>query len=62
MLKKINQLSFVIGVFFTITSLILFANSLLTGSDQKINIYSAAAFLIFGGFMIYLSSKEKVEP
>ena len=62
MLKKINQLSFVIGVFFTITSLILFANSLLTGSDQKINIYSAAAFLIFGAFMIYLSSKEKVDP
>lgn len=61
MLKKINQLSFVIGVFFAITAVILLANALITGSGDKINIYSAITFLIFGVFMIYLSSKEKVE-
>ena len=61
MLKKFNQLSFVIGVFFSITAIILLANSVLTGSGEKINNYSAIAFLVFGVFMIYLSSKEKVE-
>lgn len=61
MYNKLNQLSFVIGVFFTIMSVILFANILITGSVEKINIYSGISFLIFGVFMIYLSSKEKAE-
>ncbi|GAO43113.1 hypothetical protein [Flavihumibacter petaseus] len=59
MLKKFNQLSFVIGAFFAITAVILFANELLSGMAEKINLYSAAAFLAFGVFMIYLSSKEE---
>ncbi|ULQ51294.1 hypothetical protein [Flavihumibacter fluvii] len=61
MYKRFNQLSFVIGIFFVITSVILLGNVLLTGSGEKINIYSAVAFLIFGAFMIFLSTKEKVE-
>ena len=61
MYKRFNQLSFVIGLFFVITAVILLVNVLLTAADEKINIYSGAAFLIFGTFMIYLSTKEKVE-
>jgi len=61
MYNKLNQLSFVIGVFFVLMAVILFANLLLTGSTEKINIYSGISFVVFGGFMIYLSGKEKVE-
>lgn len=61
MYNKLNQLSFVIGIFFVLMAVILFANILLSGSSEKINIYSGICFVIFGGFMIYLSGKEKVE-
>lgn len=52
MLKKLNNLSFVIGVFFTIVSLIMFANIFITRRNDALSIYSASAFLIFGIAMI----------
>lgn len=61
MYKRFNQLSFVIGLFFVITAVILLVNVLLTATHEKINIFSGVAFLIFGAFMIFLSTKEKVE-
>ncbi len=61
MYKRFNQLSFVIGLFFVITAVILLVNVLLTAAHEKINISSGVAFLIFGVFMIYLSTKEKVD-
>ena len=50
--KKLNNLAFVIGAFFTIVSLILFGNILLAGSYDNVRVYSAVAFLIFGVAMM----------
>ena len=61
MYKKFNRLSFVIGLFFSIVSLILFGNALLTDSLTGINIYTAIVFLIFGTAMIFVKNREKVE-
>jgi len=59
MYKKLSQLSFVIGLFFALVSLVLFGNALLTDARKPINIYTAIVFLLFGILMIYLSNKEK---
>ena len=61
MYKKLSQLSFVIGLFFSIVALVLFGNKLLTNSPGRINIYTGIVFLLFGLLMIYLSTKEKVD-
>jgi len=53
MYKKLNKLSFVIGAFFTIVSIILFINALITGKNDALNIYSASVFLIFGLAMMF---------
>ncbi len=52
MYKKFNQLSFVIGLFFFLVSLILFVHILLSESTGKINLYTAIVFLIFGVAMM----------
>lgn len=53
--KKLNNLAFVIGAFFTIVSLILFGNILLAGRYDNLSVYSAIAFLIFGVVMMVRS-------
>jgi hypothetical protein len=58
MLNKLNELSFVIGVFFTIVSLILFGNMLITGIIENINLYSATIFMIFGVAMMFARGKK----
>jgi uncharacterized membrane protein YhhN len=52
MYKKFNQLSFVIGLFFFLVSLILFAHILLSETTGRINFYTAIVFLIFGVAMM----------
>jgi hypothetical protein len=52
MLNKLNNLGFVIGAFFTIVSIILFVNILVSGKTDALSIYSASAFLIFGVLMM----------
>ena len=52
MYKKLNNLAFVIGVFFTVVAVILFINIFLTGRTDSLSIYSASGFLIFGVIMI----------
>ena len=52
MYKKINNLAFVIGAFFTIVSLILLVNILVTGRYDTLSVYSALAFFIFGVVMM----------
>lgn len=52
MYKKFNQLSFVIGLFFFLVSLILFVHILLSDSTGKLNFYTAIVFLIFGVAMM----------
>lgn len=55
MYNKLNNLGFVIGAFFTVVSLILFANILIKGNADTLSIYTASAFLIFGLIMIWKS-------
>ena len=49
MLKKLNDLQFVIGLFFSVVSMILLFNVML-GSNVtgKLNILTGSGFLIFG--------------
>ena len=56
MYKKFSQLSFVIGLFFSIAALILFGNFLVNATNQKVGLYTAIVFLIFGIFMMMLKS------
>lgn len=55
MYNKLNNLAFVIGAFFTIVSIILFANILISGRHDALSVYSATAFLIFGVLMMVKS-------
>ena len=59
MLKKLNQLSFVIGLFFILVSLILLVGYLI-GSSLKapINLYSGLGMLLFGIFMVLIKEEE----
>ena len=55
MYKKLSKLSFVIGAFFTIVSLILFANIFFSGKSDAVSLYSASVFLLFGITMMVAS-------
>ena len=60
MLKKLNDLQFVIGLFFSVVSLILLFNVMLgTNVDGKLNIYTGAGFLIFGLAMMLIKGKKE---
>ncbi len=52
MFDKLNRLSFIIGVFFFILGIILAVNALVGGPVDKLGLYTAAAFLLFGATMI----------
>ena len=56
--KRLTQLSFVIGLFFSIVSLILFANILLSNAPTALNLYTAITFLVFGVAMMMIKNKE----
>ncbi|HKH63083.1 MAG TPA: hypothetical protein VKA49_19720 [Flavitalea sp.] len=62
MYKKFNQLSFVIGLFFFLVSLILFVHILLSDSTGKLNFYTAIAFLIFGVAMMMAKDPAPDQP
>lgn len=60
MLKRLTELSFIIGLFFTIVSLVLligYFTSPLLSSDK--NMYSGIVFLVFGLFMIFITKEDK---
>jgi hypothetical protein len=62
MLKRLNELNFVIGLFFTIVSLILLADTLLNKEGMgKLNLYTGITFLIFGVFMIFLKTDKSAD-
>jgi len=55
MLEKFNQLSFVIGVFFIIVSLILLIGFLTSNAlHHHINLYTGIGMIVFGLVMINL--------
>ena len=62
MLKRLNELNFVIGLFFTIVSLILLADTLLNKEGMgKLNLYTGITFFIFGVFMIFLKTDKSAD-
>jgi energy-converting hydrogenase Eha subunit F len=53
MLNKLNQLSFVIGVFFIVVALILLIGYFISTSlHANINLYTGIGMIVFGIFMI----------
>jgi len=60
MLNRLTQLSFIIGVFFTIVAIILltgfFVSALLS---SFLNLYAGIAFLIFGLIMMLIKPANK---
>lgn len=61
MYEKFSRLSFVIGLFFTIVSVILFVNTLLSRTDIGLALYTATVFLVFGLVMMFLKNKNADE-
>lgn len=60
MLKRLEQLSFIIGMFFVALSIILGLGYVLTDALHKdINLYSGSLFLIFGVIMLMVKSGEE---
>ena len=59
MYKRLNELNFVIGLFFTIVSLILLIDTLFSKKSGKLNLYTGLVFLVFGLFMIAIKTKKK---
>jgi hypothetical protein len=57
-----NELNFVIGLFFTIVSLILLISSLTSKElSGKINVYTGVVFLLFGVIMMAIKDNTKSE-
>jgi len=56
MCKKLNNLGFVIGIFFSIIALILIIGGLLSEAlSTRLNFYTGFVFLIFGVLMVFFS-------
>jgi hypothetical protein len=57
MSEKLNQLSFIIGVFFILVALVLLIGYLTTSSlKHGINLYTGMAMMVFGLAMIKLKA------
>ncbi|MFM9911265.1 MAG: hypothetical protein ACKVOW_18140 [Chitinophagaceae bacterium] len=61
MYKRFGQLSFIIGFFFILVSVVLFINTMFKQIFDNVSIYTSIAFMVFGLTMIYLSSREKTD-
>ena len=58
MYKRLNELSFVIGVFFLIVAVILMINGLVNKeAHSNLTFYTAGGFVLFGIFMVLTKSK-----
>jgi hypothetical protein len=58
MYKKLNNLAFVIGIFFVIISLILIIGGVVSEAlNNKLNFYTGFSFLIFGFCMAFFNRK-----
>ncbi len=57
--KKLNNLGFVIGIFFTIISLILIIGGFVSEAlSYKLNFYTGFSFLVFGILMVFFNKKN----
>lgn len=61
MYKKFSQLSFVIGLFFTIVAIILLINGLLSNEGMSMTVNAAIVFLIFGIIMMLIKNRTNAE-
>ena len=62
MYNKLNDLRFVIGLFFSIVSLILIFSVLLSSNTtEKLNIYTGVGFFVFGILMMFLRSNKHTQ-
>jgi len=62
MYKRLNELNFVVGLFFIIVSVILFFDSFFNKtSSGKLTLYTALVFLTFGLFMIAVRTRKDSE-
>ena len=61
MYKRLNELNFVIGLFFTIVSLILLIDFFVKDSPGKLNLYTGLTFLVFGLFMITIKTNKNAD-
>jgi hypothetical protein len=60
MYKKLNDLQFVIGLFFSVVSLILLFNIFFgANADSKLNVYTGSVFLVFGLAMMLIRKGNK---
>jgi len=60
MYKKLNDLQFVIGLFFSVVSLILIINIFLgTNTANKLNVYTGTSFLVFGLAMMLIRKTNR---
>ncbi len=63
MYKKLNNLGFVIGIFFIIVALILIIGGLLSEAlNNKLNHYTGFSFLVFGVLMAFFNKNNNVNP
>ena len=59
MYKRLNELNFVVGLFFTIVSVILLLDSFLNkASSGKLTLFTALVFLTFGLLMIAIKTRK----
>lgn len=59
MYKKLNDLQFIIGLFFTVIALILLISAMISESmSGKLNITTGVVFLIFGLCMMLIKGKS----
>lgn len=59
MYKKLNDLQFVIGLFFSIVSVILLLNVMLGDNVAgKLNTITGASFLVFGVLMMFIRGRK----
>ncbi|TMI90436.1 MAG: hypothetical protein E6H06_17420 [Bacteroidetes bacterium] len=62
MYKRLNELSFVIGLFFSIVSIILLTDYFFKKElSSKINLYTGIVFLIFGLFMMSIKRNKNAK-
>jgi uncharacterized membrane protein len=59
MYKRLNELNFVIGLFFLLASIILVVDYFFSHySDETINLYTGIVFFVFGSLMILVRSNH----
>ena len=62
MFRRINELSFVIGLFFTLVAIILLGGYFLINQlSSPINLYTGGVFLVFGVIMMLVRSRAKYD-